>query len=182
MIIQPQDLVDEPLALNLTFEPGAIDYTPDIRQVGPLTVTGRAELLVEHRGHKEFVEDIRLRAALAGDFESPCARCLEPVAERVEADFDLIFRPVGADADPGEHAITEDETEIGYYETSGLLLEDAVREQVLLALPGRTLCQQDCQGLCPQCGANRNRTNCGCVQPVADSRWKALADFAAPKA
>jgi uncharacterized protein len=89
---------------------------------------------------------------------------------------------VDADAEPGEHAITEDETEIGYYEISGLLLEDAVREQVLLALPGRTLCRQDCQGLCPQCGANRNRTNCGCVQPVVDSRWKALADFAAPKA
>jgi uncharacterized protein len=62
------------------------------------------------------------------------------------------------------------------------LLEDAVREQVLLALPGRMLCQQDCQGLCPQCGANRNRTNCDCVQPAVDSRWKALADLAAPKA
>jgi len=181
MIIKPLDLVDEPLALDVTFEPGSIDY-PEVRQVSPLKLTGHAELIVEHRGPRDFVEDIRLRAKVSGDFEAPCARCLEPVAEQVEASFDLIFRPAAADAEPGEHSITEDETEIGYYETSGLLLEDAVREQVLLALPGRLLCQQDCQGLCPQCGANRNRTQCDCVQPVADSRWKALADLGAPQA
>jgi uncharacterized protein len=182
MVIEPQQLVDEPLALDVTFDPGAIDYSPEIRQVGPLKVAGRAELIVEHRGPRDFVEDIRLRAKVSGDFEALCARCLDPVPQHIEATFDLIFRPAGADAEPGEHSITEDETEIGYYETSGLLLEDAVREQVLLALPGRLLCQQDCQGLCPQCGANRNRTHCDCVQPVVDSRWKALADLAAPKA
>jgi uncharacterized protein len=182
MTILPQDLVDEPLTLDARFEPGAIEYTPDIRQTGPLQVDGRAELIVEHRGPREFVDDIRLRAHFGGEFELQCARCLEAVAQRLEGDFDLIFRPADVDAEGGEHAITEDETEIGYYETSGLLLEDAVREQVLLALPGRTLCQEDCQGLCPQCGANRNRGDCGCVQPVADGRWKALADFAAPKA
>jgi uncharacterized protein len=78
----------------------------------------------------------------------------------------------------GEHAITEDETEIGYYEQSGLLLEDAVREQVLLTLPGRTLCQEDCKGLCPHCGINRNLANCECVEKPVDPRLAALAGIA----
>ena len=93
-------------------------------------------------------------------------------------DFDLIFRPEDADAEPGERAITLDETEIGYYGKDGLLLEDVVREQVLLSLPGRTLCQPGCKGLCPRCGQNLNQAACSCDQAPADPRWNALAGLA----
>lgn len=175
MVITPAQLVDEPLRLDESIPEGAIEYAPDIRQVGPLTVKGQAELIVEHRGPKEFVEDIRLRASYSGRFEQLCARCLEPVQRGLEGTFDLIFRPVGVDNVAGEHAITEDETEIGYYEESGLLVEDAVREQVLLTLPGRTLCREDCKGLCPHCGINRNLGTCECVEKPVDPRLAALA-------
>jgi uncharacterized protein len=178
MQITPAQLVDEPLKVDESLPEGAIDYSPDIRQVGPLTVKGQAELIVEHRGPKEFVEDIRLRAHYEGDFEMLCARCLDPVKQHLQGNFDLIFRPSGVDAEAGEHSITEDETEIGYYEESGLLLEDAVREQVVLTLPGRVLCQPDCQGLCPHCGANRNLATCECTEKPADPRWGALAGIA----
>ena len=178
MLITPQQLADEPLAIDTAIPPGEVEYTPDARQAGPLAVKGRAELIVEHRGPREFVEDIRLRGNYAGRFELQCARCLEPVERDLAAEFDLIFRPAGVDQKAGEYAITEDETEIGYYEESGLRLEDAVREQVLLGLPGRTLCQEDCQGLCPQCGANRNTAPCHCGDKPADPRWNALAGLA----
>jgi uncharacterized protein len=181
MLIPPSQLVDEPLKLDETIAPGAIDYAPDIRQIGPLLLKGDAALIVEHRGPKDLVEDIRLRAHFEGRFEMLCARCVEPVEQPLSGDFDLIFRPGGVDNQPGEHAITEDETEIGYYEDSGLLLEDAVREQVLLALPGRTLCKEDCKGLCPQCGANRNNAPCKCEEQPVDRRWNALAGIAVNK-
>ncbi len=178
MVIKPAQLVDEPLPLNLHIPEGEIDYAPDLRQTGPLAIEGRAELLIEHRGHKETVEDIRVRAHVHGDFEVLCARCLTGVTTPVDTTFDLIFRPGGVDAEAGEHAISEDETEIGYYEKSGLPLEDVVREQVLLTLPGRTLCREDCKGLCPHCGTDRNVAECGCDNTVADSRWSALAGIA----
>jgi uncharacterized protein len=181
MLITPEQLVDESLELDETLAPGVIEYTPDIRQTSPLTLQGDASLIVEHRGPKEFVQDIRLRAKFSADFEIACARCLDPVHEPLSGSFDLIFRPADVDLEGGEHAITEDETEIGYYEESGLLLEDAVREQVLLALPGRTLCSEDCKGLCPQCGANRNTAPCKCKEQPADLRWNALADIAVTK-
>lgn len=178
MLITPAQLVDERLELDESLAPGVIDYAQDIRQISQLKLRGDASLIVEHRGHKDFVEDIRLQAKFSGKFEISCARCLEPVRENLSGAFDLIFRPANADEQPGEHAITEDETEIGYYEKSGLLLEDAVREQVLLALPGRTLCSEDCKGLCPQCGTNRNTAPCKCMEHPADPRWNALAGIA----
>ncbi len=170
MVITPAQLVDEPLQLDESIPEGVIDYAPDIRQTGPLHVTGQAELIVEHRGPKDFVEDIRLKANATGNFIQLCARCLDPVEQPLSTGFDLIFRPESADAIAGEHAITEDETEIGYYGSSGLLLEDAVREQVLLTLPGRSICKQDCKGLCPHCGINRNLASCGCVEKPDDEK------------
>ena len=178
MVITPLQLVDEPLVINETIAPGTIDYGIGLRQTTPLPVEGRADLLVEHRDAGSQVEDIRLRAAYSAGFEIPCARCIEPVPLTLAGDFDLIFRPEEADADPGEHAITPDETEIGYYQKSGLSLEDVVREQVLLSLPGRTLCKPDCKGLCPRCGQNLNLATCSCGDAPADPRWNALAGLA----
>ncbi len=178
VLITPLDLATEPLHFTQSIPEGAIDYAPDTRQLGPLPVTGRADLIEENRGPQEIVEDIRIRAGYKGAFEILCARCLEPVHTPLEGDFDLLFRPEDADAIAGERAITEDETEIGYYDKSGLLLEDVVREQVLLTLPGRTLCQEDCKGLCAHCGQNLNEASCNCAQTVVDPRWNALAGLA----
>jgi len=138
---------------------------------------GRAELLVEHRGHHQDVEDIRLVAAVEARLEFSCARCLEPVEQDVNKSFDLIYRPLGVDRRADESAISEAETEIGYYQGEGLLLEDVLREQVLLTVPVRALCSDQCKGLCPQCGRNLNVEQCDCEQHVIDPRWNALSDI-----
>jgi uncharacterized protein len=142
--------------------------------MGDLTASGRAEAIHEHRGPKEIVADIRLKGRYAGRFQIPCARCIEPVEAPVSAEFDLVFRPLGADADAPERSITAPETEIGYYQEDSLLLEDVLREQVLLSLPARTLCKPDCKGLCPHCGANRNLQPCSCDEGSRDPRWESL--------
>ena len=178
MLITPLDLEKESLPIHESIAPGVIDYAVDISQVGPMPVDGQADLIVEHRGSHEFVNDIRLRADYNANFEVLCARCLDPVPVPLSGNFDLIFRPSSADAQSGERAITVDETEIGYYEESGLLLEDVVREQVLLSLPNRTLCTPDCKGLCPSCGQNLNSASCNCAKAPADPRWNALAGLA----
>jgi uncharacterized protein len=178
VLITPIQLVDEPLEFNEIIAPGVLDYAADIRQVGPLPVNGVADLLIEHRSSNSHVNDIRLRAHYSSNFEILCARCVDPVAVPLEGEFDLIFRPESADADAGERSITADETEIGYYQESGLSLEDVVREQVLLSLPSRTLCTADCKGLCPRCGQNLNQAKCSCDEAPADVRWNALAGLA----
>ncbi|HEU5350305.1 MAG TPA: DUF177 domain-containing protein [Terracidiphilus sp.] len=167
-------LEQEPAEFDVELGPGLVDFGPEAEQAGPLRTEGRAEVIHEHRGPKEIVADIRLKGHFAGRFEVPCARCVEPVEVPLGAEFDLLFRPLGADAGAPERAISAGETEIGYYQGDSLLLEDVLREQVLLSLPARTLCKPDCKGLCPRCGKNRNLEACACEEGPRDPRWEAL--------
>jgi uncharacterized protein len=177
MLIRVRELELRNLEFDETYQPGAIEFGPDFRQLGPLHGAGRAELIVEHRGHHQDVEDIRLVGKVEAHLEFSCARCLEPVTDDVTKSFDLIYRPQGVDRRAHEVSINEAETEIGYYQGEGLLLEDALREQVLLATPVRALCREDCKGLCPQCGRNLNVEQCNCEQHLSDPRWAALSDI-----
>jgi uncharacterized protein len=178
VLITPFDLQKEPLEFHEDIAAGAIDYALDTRQLGVLPVEGRADLLEEHRGPGEVVEDIRLRGSYEGAFEVLCARCVDPVRVPLAGSFDLLFRPESVDAEAGERAITEDETEIGYYGENGLSLLDVVREQVLLSLPSKTLCGTDCKGLCAQCGQNLNAATCACEPSANNPRWAALSGLA----
>ncbi len=177
MLLTVLDLQREPIQFHTAFEPGSIEYGSEIRQTGPLAVNGRADLIVEHRGPNETIDDIRVRSTYEGGFEVPCARCLEPVEYPLAGQFDLLFRPVGADGDASEHSITTSETEIGYYQKDGVLLEDVLREQVLLSLPAKTLCREDCKGLCPHCGRQLNSETCACGETATDPRWSALSSL-----
>jgi len=174
MLIRVRELELRNLEFDEKYEPGDIEFGPDFRQIGPLQSQGRAELIVEHRGHHQNVEDIRLVGKVEAHLEFSCARCLEPVREDVNRVFDLIYRPQGVDRRADEVSISEAETEIGYYQGEGLLLEDALREQVLLATPVRALCREDCKGLCPHCGSNLNIEQCHCEERSSDPRWGAL--------
>ena len=177
MLITVLDLEREPLEFDLALDPGAIDFGSELTQKGPLAVQGRAEVIEEHRGPRDVISDIRIRSTYRGDFEVPCARCLDPVGHEVEGQFDLIFRPLGADAGDSDRAISASDTEIGYYQGGGLSLEDVLREQVLLSLPVRTLCREDCKGLCPRCGRDLNSESCTCETAATDPRWSALSDL-----
>jgi len=171
------DLERDPIDFSVALPPGSIDFGQEAEQTGDLAAEGRAEVLHEHRGPKEIVADIRLKGSFRGAFQVPCARCVEPVQHLLTGDFDLLFRPPGVDSLGAERAITTPETEIGYYENGGLALEDVLREQVLLSLPARTLCQPDCKGLCPRCGQNRNEGICSCEEGPKGPRWEALASL-----
>ncbi|MGA7293591.1 MAG: DUF177 domain-containing protein [Terriglobales bacterium] len=177
MLIEVKDLEIRPLDFREEFSPGVIDLGDEVRQRSILRSEGRADLVEEHHGKHELVQDIRLKGKLDTSLEVLCARCLDPVVHQVERRFDLLYRPLGTDFGHAELSVTDAEAEIGYYEGGRLLLEDALREQVLLALPLKTICREDCKGLCPHCGKNLNEAQCSCVDEVEDPRWSALKEI-----
>jgi len=176
MFISIRELELHQVPFSQEFSPGTIDFGVDFEQRTPLRTEGRAELVQERRGHGQALEDIRLVGDFSTQLELRCARCLDPVLRDVAGAFDLIYRPRGADAGVEERSVRGAEADIAYYQGDGLLLEDVVREQVLLAVPLKAVCSDSCKGLCPQCGRNLNTESCDC-HPAADGRWGALHEI-----
>jgi uncharacterized protein len=177
MFFDLKELELHPIDFAEEFPPNAIDLGADVRQITPIASSGRAELVEEHHGKHKIIKDIRLRGRLATSLELGCARCLEPVQQEIAREFELLYRPRGSDAGRDELSVTDAEAEIGYYQGDGVLLEDVLREQVLLAVPLKVICREDCRGLCPHCGKNLNQERCSCAVPVEDPRWAALKEI-----
>ena len=177
MFLDIKELELHPLDFAEEFQSDVIDLGGEARQRTPLKAAGRAEVVEEHHGKHKIIKDIRLRGRLAAGLELQCARCLEPVPQDIKRDFELLYRPLGADAGRDELSVTDAEAEIGYYQGDGLLLEDVLREQLLLALPLKVTCSEDCRGLCLHCGKNLNQEKCSCTVPMEDPRWAALREI-----
>jgi uncharacterized protein len=177
MFIELQELEQHPVDFDESFGPDVIDFEPDIQLRGPVQASGRVQLVEEHHGKHHKIQDIRLTGELSAKLDLSCARCLEPLAQKVERTFDLLYRPQGTDAGREELSVTAAEAEVSYYQNGGLLLEDALREQVLLALPLKVICRENCKGLCPNCGQNLNLQPCSCAEPAEDPRWQALKEI-----
>jgi uncharacterized protein len=107
-------------------------------------------------------EGVVVRGPLSADWTAACSRCLEPVTGQVSVHVDELFETAPLE---GETYLLEDDA---------IDLEPMVRDALLLELPLAPLCRDDCAGLCPTCGANRNDEPCDCAAEEPDPRWAAL--------
>lgn len=126
-----------------------------VREGSDLDVNLRIEALVE---------GIRVSGRVGGEFTVECRRCLMEVAKPTDVQVDALYLYPGAAGDEDAYAI----------QGEGIDLEPAIRDAVVLALPLNPLCRDDCRGLCPTCGADRNERDCGHAQEHIDFRWGAL--------
>ncbi len=158
-----------------TFQPGQIDFSAgnegDLEQVSPLETKGSAELLAHSDG------EVRVEGRYTVVMAAECDRCLGRARFNLDSGFDLFYRPMSFIAREEEVEIDEGEAEIGFYEKGGIELEDILREQVLLALPMQRVCSDQCKGICPVCGTNRNESQCQCRTDASVDRWGALRNL-----
>lgn len=131
------------------------------------------------------VDGILVRGELSFTLELGCARCLRPQRQhRTVEVVELFQRPRAPDETLGPDG-EELEAEPGYVlidDATAIDLSTMVRDAVLVDLPVRVLCREDCQGLCPTCGADRNETDCGHdAGPDPDPRWGKLAELRLPE-
>jgi uncharacterized protein len=117
---------------------------------------------------------VRLTGRIRGTIECDCSRCLEPFAVPVDVALDLMFLPAGENAGEDEREVGEDDLGVSFYKDDTIDLAEVMREQFYLVLPMKPLCQEDCRGLCPVCGINRNRETCTCRSEWVDPRLDVL--------
>lgn len=105
---------------------------------------------------------------------APCSRCLSPARMHVDRDFEASFVPAPSDAEELDTELDGTDLDTDYYRGDSIDLRAVLTEQVLLDLPMKVLCNDDCRGLCSQCGADLNGDGCDCEPPV-DPRLSPLA-------
>ena len=76
------------------------------------------------------------------------------------AEFDQFYQSRRDHRLVGEIELQEKDTEIAFYSGDFIEVSDIIREQILLGLPMKPMCREDCKGLCPYCGKNRNLEAC----------------------
>ena len=149
---------------------------------------------MEQQGEVVFSSPVRIQAVvcsssdhtwnLKGQVEArlnlKCGRCLKEFVFPLKTVFSLIF--IRVEDEVGEDMQEEREMaaeEAGMIPFAGEELDlcEAVQEQVIMALPVRPLCREDCRGLCPVCGADLNEESCTCAEKTVDPRWKALSEL-----
>ena len=158
----------------------------------PLEFPVLAEML--HHGECEFLAPIKTslravriadRVEVEGDVRTavglPCARCLKVFKTDLKSHFTLTYttrlEEVQTAADQDEVELHLEEINRIYFQGETINLRDAIQEQVIMAFPIRALCSEACRGLCPQCGADLNKGDCGCSRHLSISKFAELKNF-----
>jgi uncharacterized protein len=121
--------------------------------------------------------DFVLHGGLRYEQTVACNRCLKPVVVPAEAGLDLILVERARPRSAGVDEVELSESDLGVVEVMGDSFETRplVLEQVALGVPMKPLCREDCRGLCPVCGIDRNEASCDCETRTSDPRWAGLA-------
>ncbi len=187
---------DEPIDLSHQFDfPADALARPELVSLSHVSFTGRLE-----RQEPGFI----LNGCVVFDGVTACARCLAPVPFRRSSEACWVFapahekareaeksdrpdkpekadRPEKASGDPEDGLeLSPEDLDVLYYDDLVVPFDPLVEEQVQLELPLKALCRDDCRGLCPMCGADRNVSPCAC-RPPADERWKTLRSLLEPE-
>jgi uncharacterized protein len=138
---------------------------------GPLQMAVR----IKRAGNK-FILD----GTLKGGATVRCDRCLEPYHQDLDSKFHLYLQAKPR-LEKGEIEtdveLLDEDMEVEYISGDELDLDEIVREQVFLSLPMKSICREECRGLCPICGVNRNRSECACLKESGHPAFRKLSDF-----
>lgn len=155
-----------PAETTLTEKAGVVaPFRDDVLSVGAVT----AALTIQQSGEEYYVQ-----GTLETVVQVECARCLTPIALDIRGSLEFIVTTPEVREQQAAEAVDAEEYVFMEGGTRSVNLDELVREAILLELPMKPVCSESCQGLCPQCGVNRNDTACACVIEQTDPRWEEL--------
>jgi uncharacterized protein len=169
MILDLREFADFPANTTLEALPGEIKpYREDILEVQNVTI----DIAIQKAGEEYFCQ-----GKLTGRVRLECARCLAEYVLELEGVTDFI---VCSDTqfNARRTGVIDDEDYV-LLRGGDLLADitDIVIQTLVLATPMKPICSENCLGLCPDCGVNRNVESCDCNQDQIDDRWRGLTDF-----
>ncbi len=160
MKILIEDIPEEGLDLDLEEKFGA----GEISLVSP--VKARLELT------KAYSEVI-VAGNLSSELELECSRCLKKYRHVMDVPVDVVYHPV-EELGTDRHELKDAEMNMGFYQGEELDLTELIREQIMLNIQMKPLCDENCKGICSLCGTDLNTGTCSCETRKIDSRLGVL--------
>lgn len=166
-------LPSEGEALSLRFDAAEVDAA--LAEAGCEGSQAAAPLVAEVRVLRSG-EDVFALGKIETRVRCHCGRCLGTFEQPIGAEFHVTFAP---DPEPegGERELHREDLDLEPLRAGTLDLAQVIREQLLLALPTHPVCREDCRGLCPGCGVDRNVSPCGCRVETSSPHFAALASW-----
>jgi uncharacterized protein len=125
---------------------------------------------------KRLRQTLYLEGELRSTAEMDCSRCLEMAPLPIRATFKYVLTPAPAQYQE-ETELTKEDLDFVHYQDDLIDLDPLITEQIMLQIPMKVLCREDCKGLCPHCGTNLNQNRCQCHTERVDSRFEILKQF-----
>lgn len=169
-IVDVSDLIDQPGASR------PVDVVLGVPDGFEVPLTELAEEVRIDGVLEALLEGVLLRGELQVTVSQQCGSCLEALPPAtITAEVAELYSDPGQAEDP-------DDVEVGYAITQAhggtvIDVDTLVRDVLSAAVPASPRCREDCKGLCPSCGVNRNHETCECREDTTDDRWSALASL-----
>jgi uncharacterized protein len=176
MKIRVDDIPED--GLHLSFS-GDEDFLSDA--LSSISISGDVKIDPHIQGKLDLFrsdEDVLLLGTVVASMNLICSRCISEFVIKKEMNFDLRFR-VGGIEDQLRHGADQPEQDVMFLESAELDPAVIILQELLLEIPMKPLCRENCAGLCPKCGALKGSPECKCGdERDIDPRWKALARLA----
>jgi len=163
IIVELRD-IDPVTGLDLDVKRAFADFfepSDGIDAVGDM----EANLHISQTGESYFVT-----GKTSGTVRLECGRCLKEYEYPLEVKLGATFLPVG-EGGVGDEIIDVDSY---VYENDKLEVSTLIRDNMIFAIPLKQLCKEECKGLCPKCGIDRNESSCECPEREVDARLSVL--------
>ena len=164
--IDVRELEKKPLFLKgfISFSDSDLNQS-EVKVIKKISVTLTAE---------KKPEGIQVIGSFDAKVQLVCVRCLELLSYPLAVKINQDYRSYAHQPSVGAITLESEETSIAFFSGDFIEVNDIICEQILLSIPMKPLCQENCRGLCPQCGQNKNHNNCTCKIIMVDPRLTPL--------
>ncbi|MGD0844017.1 MAG: DUF177 domain-containing protein [Geobacteraceae bacterium] len=147
-------------------------------------------LALQDAGESQFLAPLRIDLTLAREYDHirgngrvetrmalNCARCLAEFRINIDSTFTIFYMRAAELADDEDVELAEEDLITATYEGDEIDFTAEIAAQIILAIPLKPLCSEDCRGLCPTCGAELNVAECACVRNDVNFKFSPLKDL-----
>lgn len=166
MLIKLKDIPEEGLHLR---------YKENPEQ---LSVSGYVKKDVEIDAHIiKNADAISIDGSIEAELTMECSRCLKAFTFAINPHFSVNYIPALEGSDEDELELNKADMEIGFYKGDSFEIDDLIKEQIVLSIPMKPLCNLSCKGICPVCGQNLNIKECNCGQGNINPQFAVLKNL-----